>query len=112
MAGRTCRRAPPSDLCPRKTQIIAYEALAVLWAAKELSHLLLCRDVILFVDNQIVQCSSKKGRCRADDINKIICDIVDVFWNHLARPYVFWVPSTLNIADLPSRGVECPHPVD
>ena len=57
-----------------------------------------------FIDNQPVRCSLRRGRCRVDDINRLLMLTLD----HITKLGMIadykWVPSAMNIADGPSRG--------
>ena len=97
---------PP--LKDRKTQIVPYETIAITVAAKKFKRFLLSRDVILLVDNQTVLSCVKKGKSRVSDIHDLIHETLSVFEACRSRIYAFWVPSALNISDLPSRGEEVP----
>ena len=93
-------------LSPRKTQIVPYEAIAVKQALSKFSHLLLSRKLIMFVDNQSVLGCLRKGRSRKLDVHHIITDILSILGTCQIEAVPHWVPSALNIADIPSRG--CP----
>ena len=92
-------------LSPRMTQIVAYEAIAVLQALIRFRVHCLSKDVVLFVDNQTIKSCLSKGRSRALDIHSIVQTIVSTVASSQSRMRVFWVPSSLNIADVPSRGM-------
>ena len=93
-------------LSARKTQIVPYEAIAVKQALSRFSHLLLGRRLLIFVDNQSVLGCLRKGRSRKLDVHHIITDILSVLGTCQIEAVPHWVPSSLNIADVPSRG--CP----
>lgn len=93
-------------LSPRKTQIVPYEAIAVKQALSRFSHLLLGRRLLIFVDNQSVLGCLRKGRSRKLDVHNIITDILSILGTCQIEAVPHWVPSSLNIADIPSRG--CP----
>jgi hypothetical protein len=94
-------------LLPRKTQIVPYEAIAVKQALSKFSHLLLGRQVLIFVDNQSVLGCLRKGRCRKLDVHHIVTDILSILGACQIEAVPHWVPSSLNISDVPSRG----HPL-
>ena len=91
-------------LVPRKTQIVPYEAIAVLQALSKFSSRLLGRQVLIFVDNQSVLGCLRKGRCKKLDVHHIITDILSILITCQIEAVPHWVPSALNIADVPSRG--------
>ena len=93
-------------LSPRKTQIVPYEAIAVKQALSKFSHLLLGRRLLIFVDNQSVLGCLRKGRSRKLDVHNIITDVLSILGTCQIEAVSHWVPSSLNIADVPSRG--CP----
>ena len=99
----------PSDLLnaleARKTQINPLELCGVLAALWTFENLLMNRHVLVLVDNTTALGSLRSGRSRAEDMNELVflshsvaskCDIL---------PSFFWVPSKLNWADAPSRGL-------
>ena len=91
-------------LTSRETQVIPYEALAVLQAVMTFKHFLVGKHVVLFIDNGSVLGSVRKGRCRSPDVHHIIRLILNELESVHAKVHPFWVPSSLNIADVPSRG--------
>ena len=110
-SGRKClsimgdaKRMSLPSLKQRKTQIVPYETVAITMSAKKFKRHLLSRDVVLFVDNQTVLSCVKKGRSRVQDLHDLIHETLSVFEACHARVYAYWVPSSLNISDLPSRG--------
>ena len=88
----------------RLTQIIAHEARAAVMGLSRFSSDLGNREVILFIDNMSVKGSIKTGRCKKDDIQTIIDDLLSMTIKRGIRVHPIWVPSSLNISDLPSRG--------
>ena len=102
------RAVKPKGLVDRKTQIIPFEALAVKQALAKFKHRLLCRKLVLFVDNQSVLGALRKGRSRAPDVHLILREILTSQESGQIRIYPYWVPSALNIADGPSRGHALP----
>ena len=92
------------SLHKRKTQIIPYEAIAVYQAVRTFRRDLIGRDVVLFIDNASVLGSIRKGRCRSQDVHGIISLILSELESAHVRVHACWVPSSLNVADVPSRG--------
>ena len=91
-------------LANRRTQIIPLEATVPLLAISVWkSELGGCR-LIIMIDNQSAIGALKKGRSKSSDIQSVITATVDQLDALHIRPEVFWVPSNLNIADIPSRG--------
>ena len=88
----------------RRTQIIPLEGLAVWISIQVWKSGLACTKLILFVDNQSILGALKKGRSKASDIHNIVQNITDALEDIHCRPFFFWVPSSLNVADIPSRG--------
>ena len=96
---------PKKDrLHPRKTQIIPYESIAARESIQRWKTIAAGKDVVMFIDNQSIYHSLRKGRSKASDINLILRDILDIAAKHDVRIFPYWVPSSLNISDLPSRG--------
>ena len=93
-----------SKLIQRATQIIPYEALAVLIALNRFKRELAQNDLVLLIDNTSVLGSVRKGRSSADDVHKIITAISDLCFELNITKHIFWVPSAMNISDGPSRG--------
>ena len=91
-------------LSERKTQIVPYEAVAVKQALSKFCHLLLGKKLILFVDNQSVLGCLRKGRSRKMDVHRIVEDILSILGTCQIDTVPHWVPSSLNISDVPSRG--------
>ena len=87
----------------RSTQIIPLEGLAVITLIVRFMKDLRNRDVIIAIDNKTILESLRKGRSKVPDINALICSIVQLCDRHNVRLYPVWVPSKLNIADIPSR---------
>ena len=87
----------------RKTQIIAYEMIAALEGIVRFAGQISNREVILFVDNLSAKGSLAKGRCRKNDLQAIVDEFVNVCVRFKIRPRILWIPSSLNISDLPSR---------
>ena len=87
----------------RKTQIIAYEASAALIGLSRFKNDFANRDVVVFIDNMSAKGAIRKGRCSKDDIQSIINHILELAKRNKMRIHPFWVPSSLNISDFPSR---------
>ena len=87
----------------RKTQIIAYEMIAALEGIVRFSGQIANRDAILFIDNLSAKGSLAKGKCRKDDLQLIVDEFVNTCVKFKIRPRIIWIPSSLNISDLPSR---------
>ena len=102
------RRQVKLKLSTRATQIVPYEALAVLQALSTWRHRLVGRQVVLFTDNSSVLGCVQKGRSRAEDVHEIISLTLSLLEQSHIKLYSFWVPSSLNIADVPSRGMSLP----
>ena len=92
------------ELAERRTQIIAFEMLAALEGLRRFSHQISNRDCVLFVDNLSARGSLAKGKCKKDDLQIIVDDFVSLCTSCKIRPRILWIPSSLNISDLPSRG--------
>ena len=92
-------------LSERVTQIIPLEAMAVAVAVEVFKVQLAGARCIFLIDNLSVLGSLRKGRCKAPDINRIICAIADRILQLSIVPFFLWVPSRYNLADAPSRGV-------
>jgi len=91
-------------LQPRKVQIIPYESIAARESLHRWKTIAAGKDVIMFIDNHSIYHALRKGRSKAPDINLIVRDILDIAAKHDIRIFPYWVPSSLNISDLPSRG--------
>ena len=92
-------------LSERHTQIIPLETCAVAIAIRVWrSELGGCR-LIAFVDNQSALGALKKGRSAQDDIQRLVDATVEDLESLHSRPAFLWVPSCLNPADFPSRGL-------
>ena len=92
-------------LIPRKTQIFPLEVLAVAVALKLWRHRLQGRHIIVFVDNTGALAALRKGSSRAPDVHGLITLIWDIIVDSFSSIKFFWVPSKLNLSDLPSRGL-------
>ena len=89
----------------RRTQIFPYEVMAVWVAVRQFMARMAGRVVLFFVDNSSALASIAKGSTRCSDVQPVIADI----WDSLVAGHVWshwrWVPSKLNLADRPSRGL-------
>ena len=104
-------RVPPElakRLKPRRTQIFPFEVLAGVAALIKWGSLLCGRRVAFFIDNFAARGSLASGRSSQVDVN----GIVGAAWQLVARYgisiFFIWVPSSLNIADFPSRRAHVP----
>ena len=100
-------RVPPevtSALAPRRTQILAYETLTVWAALSAFCRLLRGRVLLLFIDNKSSLGSIRKGSSSKADIHAIVSLIWSVLSVNGISAHLRWVPSKLNLSDLPSRG--------
>ena len=95
-------------LSKRVTQIIPYEAIAVLQALCTWRHSLIGKQVLLFIDNTSVLGCVRKGRSRSEDVHEIIALILYTLESANIKAFAHWVPSALNVADVPSRGLPLP----
>ena len=95
-------------LSERITQIVPYEAIAVLQAILTWKHLLVGKPVLVFIDNTSVLGAVRKGRSRASDVHTIVSMLLSVLEEAQVKVHAFWVPSSLNVADVPSRGLPLP----
>jgi hypothetical protein len=88
----------------RITNIIPLELGAAVVAAHRVKTSLFGANVNFFIDNQSVQRSLLKGRCKANDVNRLIKVFSDIT-SGLGTSFKFhWIPSKWNLSDLPSRG--------
>jgi len=91
----------------RKTYIIQLELLAVTVALTLFGQSLRGAAVKFFVDNRSVLGSLRKGRSKVEDLNSLVLLTIDKT-AHIELCLFSWIPSALNIADLPSRGKMIP----
>ena len=89
----------------RITQIIPLEAMALTVAMEVFKMHIAGSKCVFFVDNQSVLGALRRGRSRAEDIHQIICWTIDRVVQLSVMPYFLWVPSSMNLADPPSRGL-------
>ena len=87
----------------RMTYIIQLELLAVTVALKLFCHSLTGAAVKFFIDNRSVLGSLRKGRSKVEDLNTLVLMTIDKTV-HIDQCLFSWIPSKLNLADLPSRG--------
>ena len=88
----------------RITQIMPMEAMAIAVAVEVFKVQLSGCKCIFLIDNLSVLGSLRKGRCKAPDVNRIVCAIADRILQLSIMPFFLWVPSRFNMADAPSRG--------
>ena len=92
-----------ATLFPRKTQILAAEAVAVLTALVVAPELLSGREVVWFVDNEAALSSLIRGTSRAEDVGHIAACTQLAMIEHFCTPWYEWVDSASNPADGLSR---------
>ena len=93
------------NLESRKTQIIPLEAAAPLIAVRLLKFEMAASKLVVFIDNQFALGALRKGRSDSNDVHAIVSAFNDILRELSIRPVFRWVPSGLNIADYPSRGI-------
>ena len=79
------------------------ELLAVTVALKLFSQSLRGAAVRFFIDNRSVLGSLRKGRSKVEDLNSLVLLTIDKT-AHIDLCLFSWIPSKLNVADVPSRG--------
>ena len=95
-------------LTPRKTQIAACEALAILDAVSAVKDSLKGCELLLFCDNIAVVCALVKGASAHFDLQEIISGIHILLAEAQCKWWVEYVPTKVNPADGPSRdGFDC-----
>ncbi len=92
-----------SVLFPRKTQILAAEAVAVLTALVLTPELLQGREVVWFIDNEAALSSLVRGTSRAEDVGHIAACTQLAMIAHSCSPWYEWIDSVSNPADGLSR---------
>ena len=96
-------------LFPRKTQIAACEAIAILDAVAQVLDQLKDCELLIFCDNIAVVCALVKGASSHFDIQRIISGIHVLLAKAQCKWWVEYVPTKVNPADSPSRdGMDCP----
>jgi hypothetical protein len=89
----------------KETYIVLLELVAMAAAyAGDIAEMFRGRDVLHFADNQSANGGLVKGRSPAPDLNAIIGETHDRWAILDIRPWVDYVRSEANVADLPSRG--------
>ena len=101
----SCPASVLSALTPRKTQINPLEMIGVWLALAYLPDFLRGREVIFFVDNLVSMHVLSKGTSRKQDLNAISLSCWEAIDSLGIVPAFIWVPSALNSADGPSRGL-------
>ena len=95
-------------LARRKTQINAYELIAVVVAAHTWADKLAGHKVFFCIDNTVALAVLCKGRSPKRDLNAWARHATRIFRDYGIEAHFLWVPSKLNLADLPSRGAPVP----
>ena len=90
-------------LFPRKTQILAAEAVAVLTALVLSPELLANRDIVWFVDNEAALSSLVRGTSRAEDVGHIASCTQLAMLEHSCSAWYEWIDSASNPSDGLSR---------
>jgi hypothetical protein len=89
----------------KETYIVLLELVAMASAyVGDIAEAFRGRDVLHFADNQSANGGLVKGRSPAPDLNTIIGETHDRWADLDIRPWVEYVRSEANVADLPSRG--------
>jgi len=89
----------------RKTQICAFESVAAVAALIRWGSQLRHHTVLFFVDNQSALGSLRKGSSPSSDLNAVARAMWAVAQSFQVRLVLRYVPSKLNVADRPSRGL-------
>ena len=90
-------------LFPRKTQILAAEAVAVLTALVLSPELLAGREIVWFVDNEAALSSLVRGTSRAEDVGHIAACTQLAMMEHSCSAWYEWIDSASNPSDGLSR---------
>ena len=90
-------------LFPRRTQILAAEAVAVLTALVLTPELLQGRELVWFIDNEAALSSLIRGTSRAEDVGHIAACTQVAMLQHSTTAWYEWVDSSSNPADGLSR---------
>ena len=97
-----------SCLIVRKTQVTAYELMAVLAAVFTFQAQLSGRPVVVFIDDDAALGMVRKGASKKPDLNRFVHDAWFLFRRIHIEVSFYRVPSLSNCADPPSRSVRCP----
>ncbi|CAE8601583.1 unnamed protein product, partial [Polarella glacialis] len=89
----------------RKTQIFAFETLAVLISLMIWGLRFQGRRIIFFIDNSSALGVLRKGSSKSQDVHSLITEFWDIAARRHISVFLRWVPSKLNLSDRPSRGV-------
>ena len=92
-----------SILFPRKTQILAAEAVAVLTALVLTPELLEGREMVWFVDNEAALSSLIRGASKAEDVGHIAASTQLAMMEHSCAAWFEWIDSDSNPSDGLSR---------
>ena len=92
-----------SALLPRKTQIYAAEAFAILAAMYEHLEDLRKTDAIFFVDNEAACAAMIRGSSKEPDVSAIVNTVHWLLYQVDCRPWFEWVDSCSNCSDGLSR---------
>ena len=90
-------------LFPRKTQILAAEAVAVLPALVLSPELLAGREIVLFVDNEAALSSLVRGTSLEEDVGHIAASTQLAMMGHSCSALYEWIDSASNPSDGFSR---------
>jgi hypothetical protein len=101
-----------ASLAPRATQINPFELLAVLFSVSTWCGQLQGREVLFCIDNTVALSVLHKGRSPKKDLNKWVREANRLFAAYSINARFVWVPSKLNLGDLPSRGSEVPGAIE
>ena len=88
---------------PRKTQILAAEAVAVLTALVLTPELLEGREMVWFVDNEAALSSLIRGASKAEDVGHIAASTQLAMMEHSCAAWFEWIDSDSNPSDGLSR---------
>ena len=94
-----------SAMLPRKTQIFPLEVLAVAAALRLWKDKVSGRHLVVFVDNTSALAALRKGSSKVSDVHGLIALTWQQLLSSVSSVKFFWVPSKLNLSDLPSRGL-------
>ena len=90
-------------LFPRKTQILAAEAVAVLTALVLAPHTLANRELVWFIDNEAALSSLVRGTSKAEDVGHVAACTQLAMLEHSCAAWYEWIDSASNPADGLSR---------